>query len=346
MKNIYKLSILLILISILSISCSGSTQSEDVVKDFGAIKIGYIPVSSYAPFFVAYEKGYFEEQGLQVDFQSFGSASYMMPLLATGDLDVGSGQAGAELFNAANQDLELKISSGFSQHRDNHGTLPLLVRKDLFDSGAISQPSDFKGAKVALNVERGIAEVFLAKMLSDGGLTLDDVEVVTLPFPEMNVAFSNQAIDAAFQIEPLASIAVKDGFAVNFLGSNEIFDKPQVSVMYFGKRLLEPENREVGIRFFEAYLKAARELNTEAGYTEEVLDIINQYTQVPPETIKNAVKSYLVPNGELNLDFLEYVMDYYIDNGYTELTEPIPVEQMIDTTYLDEALERVGRFNE
>jgi NitT/TauT family transport system substrate-binding protein len=341
-----KLIFLILLIPLISVSCSGLSPNEKLPSDFGPLKVGYIPINGRAPFYVAVEKGYFEEQGLEIDFQSFGSASYMMPLLATGDLDVGSGQAGAELFNAVYQNLDVKITAGLSQHRKGHATLPLMVRRDLLDSGTISQPADLKGAKVALNVERGIAEVFLAEALSSAGLTLQDVEVVTLRFPDMNVAFSNSAIDAAIQIEPLATQAENDGLAVKFLNSDEIFENPQVSVIYFGKRLLEPANREVGVRFFDAYLKAVRELNTEAGYTDEVLDIINKYTEVEPESIKNSIKAYMGPNGELNLEFLEYVMNYYINQGYTELTSPVPLEQMIDTSFLDAALDRIGKFEE
>jgi NitT/TauT family transport system substrate-binding protein len=341
-----KLIILVLLIPIIIVSCSGSSTKGNLPSDFGPLKIGYLPINGRAPFFVAVEKGYFEEQGLEIDFQSFGSASYMMPLLATGDLDVGSGQAGAELFNAVHQNLDVKIVAGLSQHRKGHATLPLMVRKDLYDSGAIAQPSDLKGMKVALNVERGIAEVFLAEVLSSAGLTLEDVEVVTLRFPEMNVAFSNNAIEVAIQIEPLATKAENDGLAVKFLNSDEIFENPQVSVVYFGKRLLEPENHEVGVRFFEAYLKAVRELNTEEGYTDEVLDMINKYTEVEPESIKQSIKAYMLPNGELNLDFLEFVMAYYIDQGYTELSASVPLDQMIDTSFLDAAVERMGVFEE
>ena len=108
----------------------------------------------------------------------------MMPLLAAGDLDIGAGQPGTELFNAINQGWDIKVVGPVSLQLEGHGTTPILVRKDLYDSGQITKPADLAGASIAINVERGITEFIIASVLSLGGLTLEDVNLVTLPFPD------------------------------------------------------------------------------------------------------------------------------------------------------------------
>lgn len=345
MKNIKVMLFLSLLLGLVTASCS-SEKAEVLLPDFGTINIGYLPILPSAPIFVAVEKGYFEELGLNVELHSFNSGQFMMPVLATGEIDFGAGQSGTEFFNAVNQGLNVKIVGGQTQERPGHGTAPVIVRKDLFDSGEITQPSDLKGKKIAINVERGLSEYLLAEVLSFGGLTLDDVEIVTMPFPDMNVALANQAIDAAHLPQPLSGQAIAEGVAVMLIDGDEIFENGQNGVLFFGKRLLEPENREIGVRFLMAWLKAVRDLSGEGWKDEELVAITSSYTKIPEPAIIHGVVMYFGPNGELNQEFVENIMMYFFEQGYTELTEPLPLSDIIDTSYMEEAVERMGRYEE
>jgi NitT/TauT family transport system substrate-binding protein len=346
MNKVYKVSIVLIFLSVLSFSCSGQTKTEGELPDIGTIHIGYLPILPSAPYFIAQEKGYFKEQGLEVELDSFNSAAFMMPLLATGDLDFGAGQAGTELFNGIDQGLDIRVVGGQSQETPGHGMAPFMVRKDLFDSGAITQPADLKGTNIAINVERGLSEYLVFEALSRGGLTLKDVNIVTMPFPDMNAAFANKAIDAAHMVQPLAGQAIKDGNAVMFINGDEFFENAQSGLLYFGKRILEPENREVGIRLLVAWLKAVRDLYGEGWTNEENAAITSKYTNIPAPAIINGVEVYFGLNGELNQPFIEEIMMYYFDQGYTELSEPLPLSAIIDSSFMDEAVKRIGNFEE
>jgi NitT/TauT family transport system substrate-binding protein len=346
MNKVYKVSIVLIFLSVLSFSCSGQTKTEGELPDIGTIHIGYLPILPSAPYFIAQEKGYFKEQGLEVELESFNSAAFMMPLLATGDLDFGAGQAGTELFNAIDQGLDISVVGGQSQETPGHGMAPFMVRKDLFDSGAITQPADLKGTNIAINVERGLSEYLVVEALSRGGLTLKDVNIVTMPFPDMNAAFANKAIDAAHMVQPLAGQAIKDGNAVMFINGDEFFENAQSGLLYFGKRILDPENREVGIRLLVAWLKAVRDLYGEGWTNEEYAAITSKYTNIPAPAIIHGVEVYFGPNGELNQPFIEEIMMYYFDQGYTELSEPLPLSAIIDSSFMDEAVKRIGNFEE
>lgn len=347
MNNRLKLLIILFFTSSLLISSCGTLfQSKDELPDIGKVTVGYLPILAYSPIFIAQDKGYFEEQGLDVELLSFQSGNFMMPLLATGELDIGGGQPGVEYFNAVNQNLDVKMTSGFSQHREGYGTLPCLVRKDLFDSGEITEFSDLKGTKIAVNVERGIVEYFVAEILKIGDLTLDDVNLITIPFPDMTVALANKAVDLAMLPEPLGSMAVRDEIAVILIQSDEVFENPENGVIYFGKRILQDENREIGVRFMVAFLKAMRDLQIENGYNDQNLEIISSYTNIPVPAIQGTVKSFYDPNAELNQTFIKDIMNYYIDNGYTEFSEPLKPNELFDLSYISTALDRLGKFEE
>jgi NitT/TauT family transport system substrate-binding protein len=346
MIKIYKLSVALIFVGILVGACSGGVPKEGEVPEIGSITFGYLPLTGYSPIYIAVDKGYFEEEGIQVELQVFKSGALMMPLLATGDLDIGGGQSGPELFNAINQDLDIRVVGPVGTQVEGHGTAPFIVRKDLFDSGQITKPENLKGATIAINVERGLSEYIIASVLELGELSLDDVTLVTMPFPDMNVAFANQAIDAAFLPQPLSGAAVRDGNAVILIEAYDLFDEPPLGILYFGKRLLEAENFEVGVRFFKAYLRACRELATEEGWTDENIEIISSYTNVPAPAIKNGVKNYWEPDGYFNQSFIKETMSYYLDQGYTEFTESLRMEQIVDLSFQEAALERIGAYGE
>src|SRR5680860_1051604 len=68
----------------------------------GAIEVtfGYIPVSIFAPVFVAYEKGYFAEQGLDVQLEVLPGGSDMVLLTSTGDMDMAIAGVGPAYWNA------------------------------------------------------------------------------------------------------------------------------------------------------------------------------------------------------------------------------------------------------
>jgi NitT/TauT family transport system substrate-binding protein len=319
------------------------TAGAAELPDVGTIQVGYIPIFAFAPFFVAEQKGYFAEQGLSVELQSFRSGAFMMAPLTTGDLDVGGGETGPGLFNAVDQGLDIRVVSGMASQPPGFGAVPVLVRTDLIESGAVSSPADLAGRKVAVNVLQGTAEYLLAKALEQGGLTVDDVELISIPFPEMPVALANQAVDAAILPHPLASRAIGAGDAVALLEGDQVADTPQNGTIYFGQRMLLPENREIGVRFLISYLKAARDLQGDGWRADENVAAINATTNVPAPAIRNGVAYYFEPNGQINRASTADFQAYHFNRGYTEMAQMLPLEQVIIDTYLDEALARLGR---
>lgn len=345
LKKRFTLSLVALLtLSLVLQACSPS--QKDGAPDLGKIQVGYLPATGFFGFYVAKEKGYFEEQGLDVELTSFKSGSEMIAPLSTGQLDVGAGEPGTALFNAANQWLDIKVVCGFSSQATGHGGVPILVRKDLADSGEVIEPGDLKGRKIGVNVPRGMAEYSVNKYLEKGDLTVDDVELVPISFPDMPAAMANEAIDAAMMTYPSVAKALKDGSAEILVSGDEIAGEIQNGVMYFGKRFLDPANNEVAVRFLMAYLKAIRELQGDDWKADDVLQIVNAYTNQPPEVIKSGVMSYTNPNCGLATESLQDVQNYYLARGYTDYTEAIPLSQYVIEDYVKEALARMGEFKE
>src|SRR5690242_21412395 len=71
------------------------------------IKIG--ASMSDAGIYLAQDRGYFQEQGLEVDYVNFDAGSRMIAPLAQDQIDVAAGATSAGLFNAWSRDIPIKV---------------------------------------------------------------------------------------------------------------------------------------------------------------------------------------------------------------------------------------------
>ena len=306
------------------------------------IVVGYLPIIGFANFFVAMEKGYFAAQGLDAKLERFRTGGDMIPHLAKGTIDVGAGSVASSLFNAISDGLEVKVVGGTNSQPRGYNAVPLLVRKALFDRGEVKGVADLKGRKVAINVKAGSAEYLAAQALAKGNLTVDDVELVTMPFPSRPEALTTGAVDAAILPEPLATRAVKMGAAVILMRGDEIDPNNQTGILYYGRNFLrEPE---LGRRFMVALMKAHRELQGEFYKREDIAQIINKYTGIPVPVVKSATGYYIDPDVTLVTDSLMKMQRYYLGRGYLRYKEPLSLETIYDGSFRDFALKELGPY--
>lgn len=321
-----------------------STPASDVAVqpagELTEVKMGYVPVSIFAPVFVAKEKGYFAEQGLDVTLEPFPGGSDPVVLTASGQLDLGIGGAGPAFWNAIAQGLPIKvIAPGHAE--GNPVATPLMISKANCESGAISSVADLKGKKVSVNA-RGATEYWLAQALGTAGLTIDDIDLQTLAFPDAVAALASGAVDAAMVGEPLATKAEQDGIAVRLLSDFPVQDV-QPTVIFANEGFLA-DNPEAATGLVTAYLKASRDL-TGAGYNDPAnLAIIEQYTQVPAALVAASVKPIYAVDGEINLAGLATMQSFFRERGLLEYDQDLDPAQIVDTQYVDAALATLGPY--
>ena len=123
-KNFHFSFVLLVLAAILAQACAPAAQSSAEMPDLGTLQVGYLASVGYAPYFVAKEKGYFEELGLDVELQRFDSGSKMIAPFSAGQLDVGCGEPGTAMFNAIHQELDIRLVCGFASQAAGFNGVP------------------------------------------------------------------------------------------------------------------------------------------------------------------------------------------------------------------------------
>ena len=327
-----------------AISAPAAAAGGTTLPDLGTLQIAYVPVIDFAPFYVAADKGYFAEQGLTVELQSVRNVDEMLAPLSTGKLDMTQMAVTTGFLNAMNQKLDFRVVAGMvdPQIQAESSTF-LVVSKALADSGAITKVADLKGRKIAINLRGSALEYLFAKGLEQAGLTLDDVELVTVPGGEMLVALENGAVDGAVAGILNIQRMISEQVAVPLLADTDVVDGGAGGGVVLGQRLLQPANREVAIRLLVAYLQAARDLNDGGWDDPEVVAMLAKYTGMEAAMIERSPRIVYAANGELDEAGMMDLQAFQISRGYVEYTEALPVTAMVDLTILTEALTRLAQ---
>lgn len=157
---------------LLAVILLAAPVAGDVVQAQGsldAVTVGHLGFLSDAGIFIAIEKGYFEEQHIQVELRRFGSATDQVELLANGTLDIGSGALGPELFNAIARGVPIRMVADKGSLNPGFGFNVFVVRRDLLDSGRVKTAADLIG--LTLGTESLVSNVLVEyeALLQSGG---------------------------------------------------------------------------------------------------------------------------------------------------------------------------------
>ncbi len=313
------------------------------------VNVGITNVVADAPFFVADKRGYFAAENLKVNLIAFDAAAKMIAPLASGDLDVGGGGISAGLFNAVARGVGLRIVADKSSSYLGLGTGALMVRKDLVDSGAYKTPADLKGKKLAVPAAGTGTSTSLDRFFKRNGMSLHDMDIVYLSFPQMATAMQNRAVDAAFLTEPSVSTLVAKGIAVKIVGDDEMFPNHQIAVTLYSEKFLAGD-RDVATRFMRAMLRGVRDYtNAVSGGklrgpgAEDMISILTEYSLIKDPAIYRGLTVHgCDPDGKLNFDSLQADFDYFKSEGLIE--GKVEVRDAIDTSIAAAAVRDLGPY--
>ncbi|HYH22903.1 MAG TPA: ABC transporter substrate-binding protein [Azospirillum sp.] len=326
---------------------AGLASGPALAQETTTVRVGVNAVVSDVVMNIADEKGFFKEQGLKVEFVNFDSGPKMVAPLASGQIDVGAGASSVGLFNAAARDLGIKIVADKGSSMPGYSYMPLLVRKDLVDSGRVKSIKDLKDLSVAEAGRGGSPAPALDEVLRREGLSYDSVRhVYNMGYPQQVSALANKAIDAAFTTEPSATQAVEKGYAVRFANG---YPHQQIAVLLFSGDFIK-NSPEVARKFMVAYIKGARFFNDAvtdgrlAGpAADEVIAILGTTTGIKDEALfRKMLMPGIDPNGRVNVKSLQDDMAFYQRHGFLE--NPVDLDKLVDTSFVEAAVKQLGEY--
>lgn len=175
------------------------------------LKIGYSVWIGYGPLFIAEKKGFFKEQGLDVELVPIEDAKLRFASLAAGRIDLM-----ATSVDALPQYLKPTQSYRYVFGLDeSSGADGVLV------SGKIKDLAELKGKSVAYG-QGTVMEFLLSAVLEKGGLALKDVQTVNMTGGDAGSAFATGQVDAAVTWEPYLSRGVQSGRGYKFIDTSKL----------------------------------------------------------------------------------------------------------------------------
>ena len=302
------------------------------------VKIGYIPTDSFAALFLLADR-HLPAAGINVETVRLAGGSEIVSQVATGQLQLGGAGMGAAGFNAVVSGLPVEyIAPLHSGYVEDY----FVVRKALWGK-EVKRIADLKGRTVALNVRGAAVEWILDLALRRDGLTIKDVQVKLMPFPDMVPALESGAVDAAILSEPFPTLAEEKGIAVRPL-TKAPGAKPVPITAIFWNKEWAAANPDLAHRVMVAYLKAARDLALGDGWQgDKTLDVIVKFTPAKPEVLKKARPHALDANLEMDASVLDSMQKFNAELGYLKYKELQPVGKLFNFAYRDRAVQELGR---
>jgi NitT/TauT family transport system substrate-binding protein len=320
-----------------SVPVASASPAAAVAPDRQSLKYGYNPILPGAPEFIAQERGYFAEQGLDVEFVPFDSGALMIAPASAGQLDVITAVPSPSLFNALARDVNLHAVAAQSL-----SYTVLLVRQDLAASGQVRTLQDLKGRRVSFNVEGSPVDYTLRLALQKNGLSLNDVDVQRVVNTDLAAALANSAVDAGVVPEPLPTLIENRGVGTRALDVQTLAGRQEAGLMVVGPSLLSRPDA-VTTRFVVAHMQGVRDylaaIQDGKVSDPQMLAILSQWTRIPTETIGQAYHSGTEPTGRIDLDDLNRQQDFWEHEGL--VPTKADMAKFVEYKYLEAALPRL-----
>ncbi|NOZ06026.1 MAG: ABC transporter substrate-binding protein [Chloroflexi bacterium] len=309
--------IILILLAALATACtSPTTKPEDT-----NLKMGLLPIMDILPFHVAQQEGYFQEEGITVQFVPVKSAQERDTLMQTGQID---------------GELTDLISIGLFDKDKPTIKIVRTARKAYPDSpqfrilaapnSNIKSVTDLKGVKIGIS-QNTIIEYLTDRLLEAEGLSPDDIAVQEVSqIPVRFELLMKGQIKAATLPDPLASGAVAAGATV--LVDDSTHTKFAQSVLAFSVDTLQTKPNTVK-KFLKAWEKAATAINE---HPEKYQDLLIEKGRVP----KSIQGTYVMPPfpeaGVPTEAQWQDVVDWLLSKKLID--KPVSYKDAVDATFL------------
>jgi NitT/TauT family transport system substrate-binding protein len=275
-----------------------------------------------APIYIAYEKGFFAEEGFDVNLISADTETRKI-CLNNGTIPIVNGDF--QFFPSIEEGVKVKVVDGL-----HNGCIKIVVPK----GSPIKTAADLKGKKIGVDEIGGTPFQVASLWLENAGIVAkDNKEVTFVPYNDGNLeiaAATKGEIDAAAIWDPFGSLAVKNqGFQVIFdLSTDPLFAGKYCCFLYASEKVLN-ENPEKIAALLRAYNKAQEWIHDNP---EEAVNIISdkKYSAITDkELATELVKNYAYPSLQEHQTGTTHVKQdvlYFVKElqkiGYLKTTDP------------------------
>ena len=305
---------------------SSSAPAGTAVK----IRLGYQPTVVFAPIYVGIERGYFAEAGVDLALEPIQATQDAIVQLGAGNFEVAVAGGNAGVFNALQRGLKFRIVAPVHSEKPPLST-PLVISAKR--TGEIKSIADLKGKTIGIVAPGAAIEYWVAQALAKGNLSINDVTLKAMPFPNMPAALEQGSLDAAVLTEPLVTINKDKG--VLAVLSDDFIHGFTATYVFMNQDWMD-KNPDAALGFMKGYLRATRDL--QGNYMNaEIAAMIEKYTKVPAAVVQRAATAQYSADGTVPLHDLETLQSFFMQRGLLTYKEPLDLKNIVDTKLAEEA---------
>jgi NitT/TauT family transport system substrate-binding protein len=252
------------------------------------VRIGLLKLSSGAPLFLAKDRGYFEQEGIDADLKFFDAAVPIAVAAVSGDIDIGFTGFTAAFYNLAGKG-GLKVIAGTAREAPGFQNTAYVASRRAYDAG-LKTPKDLPGHSVGITQVGSTFHYSLGLIADKLKFDIASVKVVPLQsLPNVAAAIKGGQLDAALTATTTISPVVASGDAVvlGFVGD----ETPWMLGCVVASTAGIEKNRKLIEKVLAAYRRGAQEytsvllkrdadgkfVRTDEG--DAMLAIISKYTE-------------------------------------------------------------------
>jgi NitT/TauT family transport system substrate-binding protein len=311
----------LLFVGLMLMAANGAARADDLLK----AKVGVLRLSSSAPVFIAQDKGYFRDAGLDVELKFFDAAQPIAVATASGDVDFGVTAFTAGLYNLAGKGT-LKVIGGMSRERAGFPLIGYFASNNAYAAG-LKTPKDLAGKRIAVTQVGSSFHYSLGLLADKYGFKLSDVKVLPLQsLSNAAAALKGETVDAALLPVSTARKLMDDNGAklLGWVGDETPW---QLGAVFASPKALA--NKALVTKLLGALERADREYHdvilsaVKSGdapiddKTKPLLEIIAKYTNLPVEQVVGNC-AYIDPDGKLDVKNVANQIEWLQAQGFVD----------------------------
>ena len=319
------LCIIVILSTILLIINNNSNNSENLKK----VKVAEVAHTIfYAPQYVALEKGYFKDEGLDIELLLTPGADKVTSAVLSKDVDIGfcGSEASIYVYNSGNKDYIVSFA-GLTK-RDG----AFLVSRKKEDNFKLE---DLKGKYVIGGRKGGMPEMTFEYTLKENGIDINDLTIDTsVDFASMGGTFISGVGDYVTLFEPSATQVENEGYGyvVAYIGE---YGGSVPYTAYNARKSYIEKNPQIIQKFTNAINKG---LDFVWNNDEETIAkvIVNQFPDLTINELSKMIKRYKdndawMKDTYFTKESFDHLQDIMIEAK--ELDKKVPYKDLVNTTF-------------
>ena len=304
------------------------------------IKVGALRFTSHSGSFVALERGYFADLGLEVELEFFQAAQPMAVAIASGDVDYAVTAVTGGLISLADKGAIKVIGGALTEEAGIDGQ-QILASDAAFQAG-VTDPSKLGGKKYGVT-QSGSSFHYVGSQIAKA----EGLELSFVPLQKVGAvvgALRSGQIDA-WNIVPHIAKPLAGSGAAHIIGAViDYIPDYQITTVFTSAKNASDE-RQLTENFLSAFSKGVDDYNStmidmsagQAG-VDEMVDLIHKYVytdrpreKAAPSIINGTMR--LSPNAALNVASIQDQLSWFQSEGLVDAS--ITMETLVDGSYVE-----------